>query len=209
MMINSVFRNSIGLGLFAVFTAGLIAVTQFSTADRILDNERVFRAKLLFEVLPQADEQLANALPLTADQGWQRFELLSLKGDQQFYRASNGDLILPVVAPDGYTEAIALLVGINRQQEVTGVRVVTHKETPGLGDKIETKKSPWVLQFDGKSLTVPDLTGWQVKKDGGEFDQLTGATITPRAIVKAVYQALEFYRLNQQQLLTLAEANHG
>ena len=94
-----------------------------------------------------------------------------------------------------------MLVGISRDGTVTGVRVVTHKETPGLGDRIELKKSPWILQFDGVSLFAPVEEQWAVAKDGGAFDQMSGATITPRAIVSAVHHSLLFYRNHQAALL--------
>ncbi|MFK5984711.1 MAG: electron transport complex subunit RsxG [Pseudomonadota bacterium] len=105
-----------------------------------------------------------------------------------------------IIAPDGYSGKIKLLVAIKKNGEVSGVRVVSHKETPGLGDKIEIKRSDWITSFNGKSLTNTDKKNWKVKKDGGEFDQFTGATITPRAIVKAVYKALQFYEINQKEL---------
>jgi len=101
-------------------------------------------------------------------------------------------LILPIVAPDGYSGNIHLLVGIYKDGTLAGVRVLQHRETPGLGDKIELKKSPWIKSFNGRSLQNPPLEQWAVKKDHGIFDQFTGATITPRAVVKAVKNALIF-----------------
>ena len=106
-----------------------------------------------------------------------------------------------MIAPDGYAGAIKLLVGIRANGTLAGVRVISHKETPGLGDGIETKRSNWILGFNDTSLDKPDLHGWQVKRDGGQFDQLTGATITPRAIVKAVHQSLVYFKHNKQTLL--------
>jgi electron transport complex protein RnfG len=108
---------------------------------------------------------------------------------------------MEATAPEGYGGAIELLVGVNANGEITGVRVVPpHNETPGLGDKIETKKSDWIYSFDGKSLTNPKPEGWAVKKDGGDFDSFTGATITPRAVVDAVYNALAWYQANRSTL---------
>ena len=103
-------------------------------------------------------------------------------------------------------------MAIKQNGELAGVRVVGHKETPGLGDAIELSRSDWILQFDGKSLTNPHRDGWAVVKDGGKFDQLTGATITPRAIVKAVHKALTYFANNQQQLFdqpSVQEVSHG
>ena len=109
-------------------------------------------------------------------------------------------LVITPVAPDGYSGIIKLLVGINVDGTLNGVRVVTHRETPGLGDAIDEKRSDWIHLFDNRSLLDPPLERWAVRKDGGDFDQLTGATITPRAVVKAVRQTLLYYRDNQDAL---------
>ncbi len=112
--------------------------------------------------------------------------------------------VLNVTAPDGYSGPIALLVGIDYQGVVNGVRVVKHRETPGLGDAIEERRSDWIHNFDKKSLKNPSEQAWKVKRDGGQFDQLTGATITPRAIVKAVQKALLFYQAQRDVIFTQA-----
>jgi electron transport complex protein RnfG len=114
-------------------------------------------------------------------------------------------LVIAAVAPDGYSGTIRLLVGINVDGSLSGVRVVAHRETPGLGDAIEEERSDWILGFTGKSLQNPPLQKWAVKKDGGAFDQLTGATITPRAVVKAVRQALLYYRDQKDALFAQNE----
>ena len=127
-------------------------------------------------------------------------------------RGQPSAVILQVTAPDGYSGAIHLLVGIKAGGQLAGVRVLRHKETPGLGDKIELSKSPWVKSFDNKSLANPGADGWAVKKDGGKFDQFAGATITPRAVVKAVHQALQYFDQHQAELLapsaTSQESEH-
>ena len=105
------------------------------------------------------------------------------------------------VAPDGYAGPITLIMGIDRNGEILGVRVISHTETPGLGDKIEVKKSKWILNFNGKSLDNVRFEEWAVKKDGGQFDQFTGATITPRKVVQAIKRGLDFYQANQAILL--------
>lgn len=110
---------------------------------------------------------------------------------------------LETVAPDGYSGAIRLIVGTDASGKVSGVRVLAHRETPGLGDKIELKKSNWILSFNGHSLTGDNANSWAVKKDGGDFDAFTGATITPRAVVKAVANLL---RLQQTHPEVLADA---
>ena len=96
---------------------------------------------------------------------------------------------------------INLIIGINRDGSLAGVRVLSHNETPGLGDKVDLKKSQWILGFNGKSLQNPTENLWTVKKDGGEFDQFTGATITPRAVVQQVRRTLEFFRASHTTLL--------
>ena len=109
-------------------------------------------------------------------------------------------LVMAPVAPDGYSGTIKLLVGIGYDGTLTGVRVSAHHETPGLGDAIDEERSDWIFGFDGKSLDNPPLERWRVKRDGGAFDQLTGATITPRAIVKAVKKTLLYYREHRAAL---------
>lgn len=105
------------------------------------------------------------------------------------------------IAPDGYAGPISLVMGVDRNGEILGVRVIAHIETPGLGDKIEISKSKWVLSFNGKSLENLTVEQWAVKKDGGTFDQFSGATITPRKVVQAIRRGLEFYRNHQAELL--------
>jgi len=104
-------------------------------------------------------------------------------------------------APDGYSGAINMIIGIDRDGNILGVRVLSHKETPGLGDKIEVSKSNWILDFVGRSLENLTSSQWAVKKDGGKFDQFAGATITPRKSVQAIYRALQLFKAHQAQLV--------
>jgi len=113
--------------------------------------------------------------------------------------------IVPGVAPDGYNGDISLIVGIKVDGTITGVRSIAHGETPGLGDKVDVAKSDWILGFNGRSLRNPTAEGWAVKKDGGEFDQFTGATITPRAVVNQVLAVLHYFDEDQQRLISAAE----
>lgn len=105
------------------------------------------------------------------------------------------------VAPDGYAGPVSLVMGIDKKGKILGVRVISHVETPGLGDKIEIAKSKWILSFNGKSLDNVTIAEWAVKKDGGIFDQFAGATITPRKVVQAIRRGLEFYKKNQALLI--------
>ncbi|TXR53331.1 electron transport complex subunit RsxG [Reinekea thalattae] len=208
-MLKAIKNSAIGLGIFAFFTAGIIAITQQVTAKNITENQRQFEARQLLSLLPdgfKAEQILNSAQPLNATQ-LQQFELLNVSNGSPYYIAKNAAgqvqaIILPAQAPEGYTESIQLIIGLTAQGEVIGTRVTQHKETPGLGDQIERAKSDWILNFNGKSLNNPTPEQWLVKKDGGSFDQLTGATITPRAVVKAVKQTLTFYELNKASLLS-------
>lgn len=106
-----------------------------------------------------------------------------------------------LIASGGYSGDISLIMGIDKEGQILGVRVISHAETPGLGDKIEVEKSDWILDFNGRSLQNVRVEQWQVKKDGGEFDQFSGATITPRAVVHAVYKGLRFFEQHRAELI--------
>jgi electron transport complex protein RnfG len=116
-------------------------------------------------------------------------------------RAGQVEALVYMVSGNGYAGAIDCIMGIDRTGKITGVRVIKHKETPGLGDKIEAAKNSWIFAFEGKYLGDPPAEKWAVKKDGGVFDQFAGATITPRGVVKAVKGGLEFFEKNRAQLL--------
>lgn len=205
---RSMLKNSLVLGLFAILTVGLVAITQQGTATRIAEAEREAKNRALSELLPAGsyDNHLQDAMRLVQD------PLLDNKVASPAYLATlDGKptaVILQVTAADGYSGSILLLVGIQADGKLAGVRVIRHKETPGLGDKIELVKSPWVLSFAGKSLQNLAPEGWAVKKDGGEFDQFAGATITPRAVVKAVHQSLQYFDAHQAELLMPVEKQH-
>ncbi|WP_417567918.1 electron transport complex subunit RsxG [Marinobacter sp.] len=196
---QSMRRSAIGLGLFAIITGGTIAVTQVATEERIEEQAARAEAQALFEIIPESrhtNDLLRDTVQLPAS------ERLAQPGPLTVWVArKNGQpigMIMPIVAPDGYSGKIRLLVGVDMQGTILGVRVTDHRETPGLGDRIETKKSDWIKSFEGRSLGRPPHREWNVKKNGGDFDQFTGATITPRAVVKAVQKALIYYRENRQ-----------
>lgn len=198
-MTTSIRRSAIGLGLFAVITGGTIALTQGITKDRIQEQAARAEARALFEIIPehQHDNDLlrdvvtlptSNRLPGT---GTVRVWVARRNGQPV-------GMIMPALAPDGYSGEIRLLVGLDLDGRVLGVRVTSHRETPGLGDRIETRKSDWVRGFEGRSLGNPPSDQWNVKKNGGVFDQFTGATITPRAVVKAVYRSLTYFHQHRE-----------
>lgn len=202
-IIHSIRENSIGLGIFAVMTAGLIAVTHQLTKHTIEDNIVQAQLSAFNEILPadRYDNNLAEAhVMLDADQ-----LLGSAEPVQAFIARKDGQvsaIIFETIAPGGYNGSLDLLVAVDRNGVVTGSRVISHKETPGLGDKVDLQKSKWILSFGDKSLENTSLKQWNVKKDGGEFDQFTGATITPRAVVRAVKNTLLYFNENKDALLS-------
>lgn len=207
MLGQSIKQNAIGLSLFAIVTAGVIAVTQVLTEDRIAHNIDAAKSKALLEILPPEthDNNMLDDTIIITDPS-----LVADEGEAEAFVARQGEkaiaVILPTIAPNGYTGKIHSIVGINQDGSIAGVRVLQHKETPGLGDKVELKKSPWILDFNGKSLESPGIDSWHVKKDGGVFDQFTGATITPRAVVKSVQAALSYFNQHQETLLAAKSA---
>lgn len=207
---RSMLKNSLVLALFAAVTVAVVAITQQSTESRIVAEERAAQVRALGEILPahSYDNALLDHVIYLNE------SLLGHRKDTPAYLASlNGQpaaVILQANAPDGYSGTIQLLIGIMADGTLSGVRVTQHKETPGLGDRIDLAKSPWIKNFDGKSLSNPKDGGWAVKKDHGEFDQFAGATITPRAVVTAVHKALRYFDQNHTELfahLKTAEAS--
>ena len=210
-MKRSVSRNSLLLALFAVVTTAIIAGTWLATRERIAGQQRQAAARALLEIVPLTrhnnsllDDTLAVG---PAAPG------LGLRDEQQIFIARRDGqavaVIVPVTAADGYSGDIDLIVGINRDGSIAGVRVLSHRETPGLGDKIELRKSAWILGFDGKSLRDPAAGQWAVKKDRGLFDQFTGATITPRAVTAAIKRSLVFFASHRDTLLAPKENDNG
>ena len=201
MSYRPVLISAIFLFLFAIIGTGLVAYIFESTEERIAENQRRALLKSLNELVPEElydNDIYADILYV------QNGELLGTDAPVPVYRArKNGwpvAAVLAPVAPDGYNGSIRLLVAIQLNGKLAGVRVIQHRETPGLGDRIEAERSDWVLEFNGKSLLDPQENNWKVKRDGGTFDQFTGATITPRAVVKAVKEALLYYKAYGQTL---------
>ncbi|GAB3095183.1 electron transport complex subunit RsxG [Aestuariicella hydrocarbonica] len=196
MLGTSISKNSLLLGLFALITAAILAGTQAGTQDRIAAAEREAAQRALLEIVPldrHTNDLLMDTVPIE-EAYW---EALGLKnGGEVNIARDHGEpvaAIIPAVAPDGYSGDIKLIIGINADGSIAGVRALTHNETPGLGDKVDLKKSSWILSFNDKSLSNPGIEQWAVKKDGGDFDQFTGATITPRAVINQVKRALLYF----------------
>jgi electron transport complex protein RnfG len=198
---RQILLSGVFLSLFAVVGTTLVALTEYSTSAAIAENERQVLLRNLYALLPRdrLDNDIATdtlRLPASA--------LLGTDDASTVYRARlAGERVAAIfnsVAPDGYNGKIHLLVGVYIDGRLAGVRVVKHAETPGLGDAVEIRKSSWINDFAGKSLTNPPQERWRVKRDGGDFDQFTGATITPRAVVAAVRNTLLYYQQNADMI---------
>ena len=188
------------LGAFAVLGVGLVSATYEATKERIAYNERLALLRKLQAIVPE--ESVDN--DMVADRIEVQDPDLLGPGTCYVYRGRMGGkpvaAVLTSIVPDGYSGPIKLLVAVRTDGTLGGVRVVTHKETPGLGDKVEEERSDWIFGFENKSLVDPPLADWGVKRDGGYFDQFTGATITPRSVVKAVKNTLLYVQQHSEEL---------
>ena len=199
----AVSKNSRILALFAICCTGVVGLVNELTKDRIqIQEQRQLLATLnsIIEPSKYNNDIALDCIAISAPE-------LGSSEEQTAYIARMDDspvaVALTAIAPNGYNGKIEILVAVNIDGSVSGVRVLKHQETPGLGDKIELRKSQWINSFSGKSMTSDTDSRWQVVKDGGMFDQFTGATITPRAVVKAVKQTAIYFNNNQQALLSL------
>jgi electron transport complex protein RnfG len=201
-IIRDTTTTALALMVFAVLGSGLLSGTFTLTRATIAETERQAKLALLTQTLPAGsfdNDPVTDSLSLDPD------PRLGLKRPGQAYLARKAGqpvaVVLEAVAPDGYAGEIRLLVGILADGRLSGVRVTSHKETPGLGDYIEIAKNAWIRIFEGRSLADPAPAAWAVRKDGGAFDYMAGATITPRAVVKAVHRALEYFEAHRSILL--------
>ncbi len=203
MMPTSIGKNGALLFVFAAITAAILAFVYDSTKENIAISERRAAQKALLEIVPQS--RIDNDLLLDTIQiPKSAHDLLGKLDNEAIHVARKNNqviaVIVPAIAPDGYSGDIKLIAGVNADGTLAGVRVLKHKETPGLGDKVDIQKSDWVRSFEGRSLNNPTTEGWKVKKHGGEFDQFTGATITPRAVITRIYNILRYVEENRTQL---------
>ena len=196
-----VIRSGATLAAIAAVCTALVALTYLATAERIAANEQAWLEQSLQPALSGVtfDGSLTDSrVTLAAPHDLPGSE------DAIVYRVySVGEpvaALFAVSARDGYAGAIRLLVGIGVDGTVTGVQVLEHRETPGIGDGIEHAKSDWLNQLEGRSIGAPRAEGWKIRSDGGRFDQLTGASVTSRAVVKAIYQTLEYYEANSEMI---------
>lgn len=197
------------LTLFTIIGTALLSSTYETTKAPIAQSEREAKLHLFSQVLPanlHDNDLLKDGVELPPS------DMLGQHGTSMAYRArlqgQPTGVILEAIAPDGYSGEIKLLVGIGVDGTLTGVRVLAHKETPGLGDYIDLAHGDWIKNFDGLSLAKRNDDGWKVKKDGGQFDYMTGATITPRAVIKAVHKALQYFT-SQRDTIFAAPAAKG
>ncbi|MGI9199940.1 MAG: electron transport complex subunit RsxG [Woeseiaceae bacterium] len=198
---NSVVKSGITLAAIAAICTSLVAATYHLTADRIAANDKALLEQSLHPALSD----------LFYDSGVSESRLVltpphDLPGNDEalIYRVYANDepvaALFVVTARDGYAGQIRILLGVDLSGVVTGIRILKHRETPGLGDKIDASRSDWVEQFPGRSMGDPEVTGWAIRRDGGQFDQLTGASITPRAVIKAMRDTLLYFNANREQI---------
>ncbi|MEZ8800789.1 electron transport complex subunit RsxG [Vibrio splendidus] len=200
-MLNAIKKNGLVLAIFACASTGLVAVTHYLTKDQIKQQEQAQLLSVLNQVIPHDlhDNELFSACTLVEAE-----ELGTEQAMPAYIATLNGEpstIAIEAIAPDGYNGAIKVIVGMKIDGTILGTRVLSHRETPGLGDKIDLRVSDWILSFAGKQVTESNIDRWKVRKDGGDFDQFTGATITPRAVVKSVKQAVQYVNQNNQALL--------
>lgn len=202
-MIRAISKNALALGAAAAVCVAILSLVNQQTAPRISEQRLAAKLAILSEVLPgvEAGQTLLQDCLQVTDEA-----LLGKNTAQTLYRwRQDGKLsayIIETTAPDGYSGNIDLIVALTPDGTVLGSRVLNHKETPGLGDKIEARRSAWIFSFSGKTVTADNANEWAVRKDGGNFDQFTGATITPRAVINAVRNAV-LYVQQHPQLATL------
>ena len=218
---ESTINNAIVLAIFAFVSVSLTAITWVATQDRIQSEKEAALLKAIDNLIPK--NAFAND-PYTDCTLVSDAQLLGSSEPQQVWRLRDTNnnpvgLIISAVAPNGYTGPIEFISGfktsVSYGDTLAGVRVTAHQETPGLGDKLDERKSDWIYSLNDHDVTEIKLPKWQVKKDGGEFDGFTGATITPRALLAAIIKTTEYYVNNKQTLYdapsncNLAETTDG
>jgi electron transport complex protein RnfG len=210
MMGRSSLRAGVTLGLIGAVCAALVATTYHSTRDRIAANDKA--------LLEQSLEPALAGVFYEGGVSESRLVIepphdLPGKSPVVVYRVYAGQdpvaALFIVTARDGYSGPIRILVGIEVEGTVTGLRILEHRETPGLGDKIELARSDWVRQFEGRSLADPATAKWAIRTDGGDFDQLTGASVTPRAVIKAVRDTLIYFEIHRDEIFSRAKTEES
>ncbi len=200
---SAVLKSGVTLAAIGAVCAALVAITYSLTSERIAANEQAWLEK-----------SLEPALAGLTFEGSVSESMLVVRAPHELpgpddviiYRVYADDLpvaaLFAVTARDGYAGAIRVLIGIEYDGTITGIRILEHRETPGLGDKIVSSRSDWVFQFDGRSLGDPGLEEWAIKRDGGEFDQLTGASVTPRAVIRVTKETLIYFAEHRDEIFS-------
>jgi electron transport complex protein RnfG len=193
--------QGISLGIVALVTSAALVIANSVTHAKIAEAEKRDLQISLAQVLPEGtadNDLLTDTISIAGPDG----------SPVTVYRARKAGAVSAAVfqmAARGYAGDVVVLIGVDANGRMLGARVIKHNETPGLGDKVDIAKTKWILAFNGKSLGDPPPDKWAVKKDGGIFDQFAGATITPRAVVKAVKTGLEFYAGHKNEILAGAK----
>ncbi|MFZ2540665.1 MAG: electron transport complex subunit RsxG [Gallionella sp.] len=204
-MAKASLHTALNLLFFTLIGTALLAITYQLTHEPIARSEEKEKLRLVSQIVPAGtfdNDIIKDSTPLTAD------PLLGTDDTSVAYlgrlKGEPSIAVLQVIAPDGYSGKISLIISIRSDAQgngkIGGVRVISHKETPGLGDYIEIAKNNWINVFNDTSLENHKDSDWKVKKDGGQFDYMAGATITPRAVVKAVHKALQYYAQHRDEL---------
>ena len=205
-MAKAALHTAFNLLFFALVGTIMLTVTFQLTKETIEKSEEEEKLRMISQIVPaktydndiMKDTSLLNADPLLGSDELTTIYRGRLKGQPSI-------TVLQAYAPDGYGGRISLIVAVKNNGEISGVRVVSHKETPGLGDYVEYAKNSWINVFNGASLENLKEKDWKVKKDGGKFDYMAGATITPRAVIKAVHKAMQYYDIHQNELYIKGE----
>ena len=203
-MSSGVIKGGVTLAAMAAICTLLVAATYQLTADRIAANERAWLERSLEPALSGvffegSVTESKVVIPPPHDLPGNDTAIVY----RVFAEEAPVAALFAVTARDGYAGSIRILVGVGIDGTVTGVRIVEHRETPGLGDRIDQSRSDWVYQFDGRSLGSPVEANWLLEVDGGEFDQLTGASVTPRAVIKAIRDTLIYFDAHRDEIFTM------
>ena len=200
MKAQRMLRHGVILGTFCLGFGVVLAISDSITVDDIAARALDDRLNSLSQVIPASihdNNLVADAITMKNERNKEITVYRAIKNGQVTGLAYE-------IFGSGYAGEMKLMMGVDTQGKVLGVRVLAHKETPGLGDKMEEKKGDWILRFAGLSLGNPPPDKWKVKKDGGQFDQFTGATITPRGVIDAIRRGLELFAAHKEQMMDIA-----
>ncbi|NTS78455.1 electron transport complex subunit RsxG [Catenovulum sp. SM1970] len=199
-MIKQVKKSSLVLAAFALASTALVTLVHIFTAPKIAEQQALAQIKVLDEIIDREsyNNDLANDCVITSDENGKAIKVFRARKD-----GIPVAIATEVIVLDGYNGRMDLILALDINSKVLGTRTTFHQETPGLGDKIEIKRSDWITKFNDNEVNGEDDSRWAVRKDGGMFDQFTGATITPRAIVKGLKRTILWHQQEQGNLFDL------